>query len=44
MTDGVPAPGFATQYLRQMRDFRFADYHAAAHPAGARIPRVPFLA
>lgn len=22
-------PGFATQYLRQMRDFRFADYHAA---------------
>ncbi|OBI43556.1 4-hydroxyacetophenone monooxygenase [Mycobacterium kyorinense] len=22
-------PGFATQYLRQMRDFRFADYDAA---------------
>jgi hypothetical protein len=21
-------PGFATQYLRQMRDFRFADYDA----------------
>ncbi len=21
-------PGFATQYLRQMRNFRFADYHA----------------
>ncbi|MCW2552106.1 MAG: putative flavoprotein involved in transport [Mycobacterium sp.] len=25
-------PGFATQYLRQMRDFRFGDYHAV--PAG----------
>jgi cation diffusion facilitator CzcD-associated flavoprotein CzcO len=23
-------PGFATQYLRQMRDFRYRDYHAAA--------------
>ncbi|EID13603.1 flavin-binding monooxygenase [Mycobacterium xenopi RIVM700367] len=23
-------PGFATQYLRQMRDFRFADYDAVA--------------
>jgi cation diffusion facilitator CzcD-associated flavoprotein CzcO len=23
-------PGFASQYLRQMRDFRFADYHAVA--------------
>jgi cation diffusion facilitator CzcD-associated flavoprotein CzcO len=23
-------PGFATQYLRQMRDFRFGDYHAVA--------------
>ena len=21
-------PGFATQYLRQMRDFQFADYDA----------------
>jgi hypothetical protein len=21
-------PGFATQYLRQMRDFRFSDYTA----------------
>ena len=34
-------PGFATQYLRQMRDFRFADYAAVAHDAhagvGARI-------
>lgn len=34
-------PGFATQYLRQMRDFRFGDYHAVAHEApigiGARI-------
>jgi cation diffusion facilitator CzcD-associated flavoprotein CzcO len=33
-------PGFATQYLRQMRDFRFGDYHAVArdaHPGiGAR--------
>jgi cation diffusion facilitator CzcD-associated flavoprotein CzcO len=26
-------PGFATQYLRQMREFRFADYHAVAHDA-----------
>jgi cation diffusion facilitator CzcD-associated flavoprotein CzcO len=24
-------PGFATQYLRQMRDFRFGDYIAVAH-------------
>jgi hypothetical protein len=23
-------PGFATQYLRQMRDFRIADYDAIA--------------
>jgi hypothetical protein len=33
-------PGFATQYLRQMRDFRFTDYHAVARDAqavGARI-------
>jgi cation diffusion facilitator CzcD-associated flavoprotein CzcO len=33
-------PGFATQYLRQMREFRFADYHAVAHDAqtvGARV-------
>jgi cation diffusion facilitator CzcD-associated flavoprotein CzcO len=34
-------PGFATQYLRQMRDFRFADYEAVAHDArpgvGARL-------
>jgi cation diffusion facilitator CzcD-associated flavoprotein CzcO len=30
-------PGFATQYLRQMRDFRFADYHAVAHGANARV-------
>ncbi len=37
-------PGFATQYLRQMRDFRFTDYDAVAHHAGARVPRVPFLA
>jgi cation diffusion facilitator CzcD-associated flavoprotein CzcO len=26
-------PGFATQYLRQMRDFRFADYVAVEHGA-----------
>jgi hypothetical protein len=31
-------PGFATQYLRQMRDFRFDDYDAVARdvPAGRR--------
>jgi hypothetical protein len=31
-------PGFATQYLRQMRDFRFADYVAVERDAhvGAR--------
>jgi cation diffusion facilitator CzcD-associated flavoprotein CzcO len=33
-------PGFATQYLRQMRDFRFEHYHAVARgavtPVGAR--------
>jgi hypothetical protein len=29
-------PGFATQYLRQMRDFRFGDYVAMAR--GARVP------
>ena len=23
-------PGFATQYLRQMRDFRYEDYRAVA--------------
>ncbi len=28
-------PGFATQYLRQMRDFRFADYQAVARGAAA---------
>ena len=26
-------PGFATQYLRQMREFRFGDYTAVAHGA-----------
>ncbi|MDO0972559.1 flavin-containing monooxygenase [Mycolicibacterium frederiksbergense] len=26
-------PGFATQYLRQMREFRFGDYTAVAHDA-----------
>ena len=29
-------PGFATQYLRQMRDFRFTDYEAVAR-ADARL-------
>jgi hypothetical protein len=31
-------PGFATQYLRQMRDFRFSDYLAVAHDAA--VPAV----
>jgi cation diffusion facilitator CzcD-associated flavoprotein CzcO len=26
-------PGFATQYLRQMRDFQYTDYDAVEHPA-----------
>ena len=26
-------PGFATQYLRQMREFRFGDYTTVAHDA-----------
>ena len=30
-------PGFATQYLRQMRDFRLADYHAVARDACAHV-------
>jgi cation diffusion facilitator CzcD-associated flavoprotein CzcO len=42
--NGSMYPGFATQYLRQMRDFRFTDYDAVAHQAGARVPRVSFLA
>ena len=25
-------PGFATQYLRQMKDFRLRDYEVAARP------------
>ncbi|HEU4360371.1 MAG TPA: NAD(P)/FAD-dependent oxidoreductase [Mycobacterium sp.] len=29
-------PGFATQYLRQLRDFRLTDYHAVPRRAGAR--------
>ena len=29
-------PGFATQYLRQMRDFQYADYDAVEHTA-ARV-------
>jgi hypothetical protein len=30
-------PGTATQYLRQMRDFRFADYDAVAQTADTRV-------
>jgi cation diffusion facilitator CzcD-associated flavoprotein CzcO len=30
-------PGFATQYLRQMRDFRFADYDAVAQPSDVSV-------
>lgn len=30
-------PGFATQYLRQMHDFRFGDYDAVARPAPAVV-------
>ena len=30
-------PGFATQYLRQMRDFRYSDYVAVAHHARAEV-------
>jgi hypothetical protein len=29
-------PGFATQYLRQMRDFRYEDYTAVERDAGRR--------
>ncbi|UXA19121.1 NAD(P)/FAD-dependent oxidoreductase [Mycobacterium sp. SMC-4] len=29
-------PGFATQYLRQMRRFRFEDFHAVAHQVRPR--------
>lgn len=35
-------PGFATQYLRQMRDFRPSDYDAVAqHAATPTVERVP---
>ncbi|WP_432206482.1 flavin-containing monooxygenase [Mycobacterium malmoense] len=33
--NGSMYPGFATQYLRQMRDFRYEDYRAVAR--GARV-------
>ncbi|WP_422749297.1 flavin-containing monooxygenase [Mycobacterium sp. WMMD1722] len=33
-------PGFATQYLRQMRDFRFGDYDAVAHESPAGVARI----
>ena len=35
--NGSMYPGFATQYLRQMRDFRHADYHAVAREARALV-------
>ncbi|MEZ0363824.1 flavin-containing monooxygenase [Mycobacterium sp. pUA109] len=31
-------PGFATQYLRQMRDFQFSDYSAVARDANTPAP------
>lgn len=31
--NGSMYPGFATQYLRQMRDFRYEDYQAVARRA-----------
>jgi cation diffusion facilitator CzcD-associated flavoprotein CzcO len=34
-------PGFATQYLRQMRDFRFEDYNAVERVGKARVASVP---
>ncbi|MGV7852526.1 4-hydroxyacetophenone monooxygenase, partial [Mycobacterium kansasii] len=34
--NGSMYPGFATQYLSQMRDFRYEDYHAMA--AATRTP------
>lgn len=33
-------PGFATQYLRQMRDFRFGDYDAVTHDTHTGVARV----
>jgi hypothetical protein len=30
-------PGFATQYLRQMRDFRVEDYDAVVPEAQPRV-------
>ena len=35
--NGSMYPGFATQYLRQMNDFRYADYQAVARQARARV-------
>ncbi|WP_276053474.1 flavin-containing monooxygenase [Mycobacterium mantenii] len=34
--NGSMYPGFATQYLRQMRDFRYEDYQAVARHAQTR--------
>ena len=39
--NGSMYPGFATQYLRQMRDFRYDDYEAVARHAQTRPPRRP---
>ena len=33
--NGSMYPGFATQYLRQMKDFRYEDYQAVARHAEA---------
>ena len=30
-------PRFATQYLQQMRDFRYTDYQAVAHAADVHV-------
>lgn len=37
-------PGFATQYLRQMRDFRLADYHAVTRDADVPVAVVALKA
>ena len=37
-------PGFATQYLRQMRDFRLADYHAVTRDADVPVAAVALKA
>jgi cation diffusion facilitator CzcD-associated flavoprotein CzcO len=37
-------PGFASQYLRQMRDFRLADYHAISSDAAVHAAAVAMKA